>query len=81
MCIKFVSPATEQDKQSNCFSSGIIHGKCGSVTVVKFSGSALCVQYNFSGSDTDGSFTTVVSNSFLSPLDRIPQMQIWDNLV
>ena len=33
------------------------------------------------GSNTDGSFTTAVSNSFLSPLEKIPWLQIWDNLV
>ena len=34
----------------------------------------------FSGSNTDGSFTTAVSNSFLSPLENIPWLQIWDKL-
>ena len=28
------------------------------------------IQYNFSGSNTDGLFTTAISNSFLSPLSR-----------
>ena len=28
--------------------------------------------YNFKGSNTDGSFTTAVSNSFLSPKEKIP---------
>ena len=28
------------------------------------------IQYNFNGSNTDGSFTTAVSNSFLSPLEK-----------
>ena len=28
------------------------------------------VQQTFSGSNTDGSFTTAVSNSFLSPLEK-----------
>ena len=28
------------------------------------------LQWNFNGSNTDGSFTTAVSNSFLSPLDK-----------
>ena len=37
------------------------------------------IQWNFHGSNTDGSFTTAVSNSFLSPLEQIPQLQIWDN--
>ena len=32
----------------------------------------MLIQYNFSGSSTDGSFTTVVSNSFLSPLVKNP---------
>ena len=27
---------------------------------------------NFNGSNTDGSFTTAVSNSFLSPLEKNP---------
>ena len=30
------------------------------------------IQQNFNGSNTDGSFTTAVSNSFLSPLERDP---------
>ena len=33
-----------------------------------------------SGSNTDGSFTMAVSNSFLSPSEKIPKLQIWDNL-
>ena len=28
------------------------------------------IQYNFGGSNTDGSFTTAVSNSFLSPMEQ-----------
>ena len=28
------------------------------------------VQKNYNGSNTDGSFTTAVSNSFLSPLEK-----------
>ena len=32
----------------------------------------LGVQWNFSGSNTDGSFTMAVSNSFLSPLEKKP---------
>ena len=32
----------------------------------------LCVQRNFKGSNTDGSFTTAVSNSFLGPLEKNP---------
>ena len=39
------------------------------------------IQYNFSASNTDGSFTTAVSNSFLGTLEQIPQLQIWDNLI
>ena len=39
------------------------------------------IQSNFSGSNTDGTFTTAVSNSFLSPWEEIPWLQIWDNLV
>ena len=31
-----------------------------------------CIQQNFSGSNTDGSFTTAVSNPFLSPLEKNP---------
>ena len=34
------------------------------------------IQYNFSGSNTDGSFTTAVSNSILDPLEQSPQLQI-----
>ena len=30
------------------------------------------IQQNFSGSNTDGSFTMAVSNSFLSPLGKLP---------
>ena len=30
------------------------------------------VQSNFNGSNADGSFTTAVSNSFLSPLENNP---------
>ena len=30
------------------------------------------VQQNFSGLNTDGLFTTAVSNSFLSPLEQYP---------
>ena len=30
------------------------------------------IQKNVNGSNTDGSFTMVVSNSFLSPLEKIP---------
>ena len=30
------------------------------------------LQWNFSGSNTDGSFTTAVSNSFLSPQEQNP---------
>ena len=30
------------------------------------------LQSKFSGSNTDGSFTTAVSNLFLSPLEKIP---------
>ena len=40
----------------------------------------LQVQQPFSGSNTDGSYTTAISNSFLSPLAKIPKLQIWDNL-
>ena len=38
------------------------------------------IQQNFNGSNTDGSFTTVVSNSFLSPSEKNHPMQICDNL-
>ena len=37
-------------------------------------------QQNFSGSNPDGSFTTAVSKSFLSPLEKIPKLRIRDNL-
>ena len=36
------------------------------------------VQWNFNGSNTDGSFTTTVTNSFLSPQEIIPWLQIWE---
>ena len=36
----------------------------------------MAVQYNFSGSNTDGSFTKAVSNSFLSPLEKIPSCRV-----
>ena len=42
--------------------------------------SALEIQKNFSGSNTDGSFTTAVSNSFLSPKEKTHPMQVCDNL-
>ena len=32
----------------------------------------MIIQQNFNGSNTDGLFTTAVSNSFLSPLEKIP---------
>ena len=32
---------------------------------------SLVIQWNFSGSNTDVSFTTAISNSFLSPLNPI----------
>ena len=38
------------------------------------------IQWNFNGSNTDGSFTTAVSNSFLSPLHNIPNNNIWNNI-
>ena len=34
---------------------------------------------NLNGSNTDDSFTTAVSNSFLSPLEKNPIAEIWDN--
>ena len=34
------------------------------------SGKKWYIQYNFDGSNTDGSSTTAVSNSFLSPLKK-----------
>ena len=34
--------------------------------------SSFDIQKNFDGSNTDGSFTTAVSNSFLSPLENFP---------
>ena len=37
------------------------------------------LQWSFSGLNTDGLFTKAVSNLFLSPLEKIPLMQIWDN--
>ena len=33
----------------------------------------LCVQSNFDGSNTDGSFTMANSNSFLSPYEILPK--------
>ena len=41
----------------------------------------IMIQLDFSGSNTDGSFTTAVSNSFLSPYEKIPWLKIWDTLV
>ena len=35
---------------------------------------------NFSGSNTDGSFTTAILYSSLSPLEKIQKLQIWDDL-
>ena len=32
----------------------------------------MLIQKNFNGSNTDGSFTTAVSNSFLSPAEKFP---------
>ena len=39
---------------------------------ILFSWTKIHVQSNFSGSNTDGSFTTAVSNSFLRPLEQNP---------
>ena len=39
------------------------------------------IQKTFNGSSTDGSFITAVSNLFLSPLEKIAWLQIWDNSV
>ena len=39
------------------------------------------LEQNFSGSNTDGSFTMDVSNSFLSPEEKVPWLQVWDTLV
>ena len=41
----------------------------------------LVIQSNFGGSNTDGSLTTAVSNSFLSPQEKIPWLQIRANLM
>ena len=38
------------------------------------------IQLNFNGLNTDGLFTTAVSNSFLIPWEKIPLLQISDNL-
>ena len=38
------------------------------------------VQQTFGGSNTYGSFTTAVSNSFFCPLEKTTLPQIWDNL-
>ena len=38
------------------------------------------IQQNFNGSNPDGSLILAVSNSFLSPLEKLPWMQIWENL-
>ena len=40
----------------------------------------LQIQKNFSGSNTDGLFIMAVSNSFLSHFEKIPLLQIYDNL-
>ena len=41
------------------------------------------LQYSFNGSNTDGSFTTAISNLFLSPLQKLSHASghycIWDN--
>ena len=39
------------------------------------------IQWNFNGSNTDGSFTTAVSNLIFSPWEKMPWLQIWDDLV
>ena len=39
---------------------------------IKFLPFELIIQYNFNGSNTDGSYTTAASNSFLSPLEQYP---------
>ena len=35
------------------------------------------IQYNFCGLNTDGSFTTAVSNSFWSPLEKSQRCSFW----
>ena len=50
-----------------------------SLTIVR-SDVSFPIQYTFSGSNTDGSFTTAISNLFLSPLEKIQLMQIRYNL-
>ena len=39
------------------------------LTVLQPSEKIITIQQNFNGSNTDGSFTRAVSNSFLSPLE------------
>ena len=50
-----------------------------SATIIHFLACFKCfeskVQTNFNGLNTDGSFTTDISNSFLSPSEEIPQLQ------
>ena len=38
------------------------------------------LQLNFNGSNPDGMFTLAVSNSSLSPLEKIQWLQIYENL-
>ena len=38
------------------------------------------IQQNFNGSNTDGLFTTAVSNLFLSPWKKSHSCRFWDNL-
>ena len=40
------------------------------MTLDVYRGRKTTIQENFSGSNTDGSFTTAVSNSFLSPKEK-----------
>ena len=50
-------------------------GSCTCIDVVNsaltFTGATGLIQQNFNGSNTDVSFTTAVSNSFWSPLEKI----------
>ena len=46
--------------------SGLVWGKESRAILDRVSK----IQYNFSGTNTDGSLTTAVSNSFLSPLEK-----------
>ena len=61
--ILFISPKIKTEKHSR--PSEVSNWEVTKMSPVK-------IQQNFSGSKTDGSFTTAVSNSFLTPLKKNP---------